>query len=122
SGPVNMDQTFITGQLADSRLYFDFHSYEDDERKYHVSSDIGMKGDTLSYHVSSIDMVLKGEQWKIPEENWVKYSGQSLEFKDFAFSNSNQEISFVNNAEGFTDENIAMLFENFRLSTVTSLL
>ena len=122
SGPVNMDKTFFTGQLADSRLYFDFHSYEGDERTYHVSSDIGLDGDTLSYHVSSIDMILKGQQWTIPEKNFVKYSGESLEFKDFAFSNGNQEISFVNNVEGFTDENIAMLFENFRLSTFTSLL
>ncbi|UZD24419.1 translocation/assembly module TamB domain-containing protein [Algoriphagus halophytocola] len=122
SGPVNMDETFLTGQLADSRLYFDFHSYEGAERNYHLSSDIGLDGDTLSYHVSSIDLILKGQQWTIPENNFVKYSGESLEFKDFTFGNGNQEISFANNVEGFTDENIAMLFENFRLSTFTSLL
>ncbi len=122
SGPVTMDQTFVTGQLADSRLYFDFHSYEGEERKYHVSSDIGLDGDTLSYHVSSIDLILKGEQWNIPEKNLVKYSGESLEFKDFKFTNGNQEITWENNVEGFTDENIAVVFDDFRLSTLTSLL
>ncbi|WP_225586829.1 translocation/assembly module TamB domain-containing protein [Algoriphagus sp. Y33] len=122
SGPLNIGKTFLTGQLADSRLFFDFHSYEEDERTYHVSSDIGLNGDTISYHVSSIDLLLKGEQWSVPEKNLVKYSGESLEFKDFNFSKGNQEISFVNNVEGFTDENVAMLFKDFRLSTITSLL
>ena len=122
SGPLSMDKTFITGQLADSRLFFDFHSYEDEERTYHVSSDIGLSGDTLSYHVSSIDLILKGEQWNVPEQNLVKYSGESLEFKDFKFAKSNQELSMVNNVEGFTDENIALVFNGFRLSTFTSLL
>ncbi len=122
SGPLSMGKTFITGQLADSRLYFDFHSYEEDERTYHIASDIGIKGDTLSYHVSSIDLVLKGEQWNVPEENSVKYSGDNLEFKDFKFTKANQELSMLNNAEGFSDENIALIFKGFRLSTITSLL
>lgn len=122
SGPLSMDKTFITGQLTDSRLYFDFHSYEEDERTYHVSSDIGLDGDTLSYHVSSIDLILKGEQWAVPEQNLVKYSGESLEFEDFKFTKANQELSLVNNVEGFTDENIALIFQGFRLSTITSLL
>lgn len=122
SGPLNMDRTFLTGQLENSRLYFDFHSYEEDERKYHVSSDIGLNGDTLSYHVSSIDLFLKGEEWTVPEENLIQYSGESLEFTDFKFSNGAQEVALVNNAEGFTEENIAILFNDFRLSTITSLL
>ncbi|WP_439489101.1 translocation/assembly module TamB domain-containing protein [Algoriphagus sp.] len=122
SGPLSMDKTFITGQLADSRLYFDFHSYEEDERTYHVSSDIGINGDTLSYHVSSIDLLLKGEQWTVPEENSVKFSGNNLEFQDFRFTKGNQELSMLNNAEGFSDENIAVIFKGFRLSTITSLL
>ncbi|MEB2775593.1 translocation/assembly module TamB domain-containing protein [Algoriphagus sp. D3-2-R+10] len=122
SGPLNIGTTFMTGQLADSRLYFDFHSFEDEKSTYHVSSDIGLIGDTVSYHVSSIDLMLKGEEWAVPEKNMVKYSGESLEFKDFKFTKGNQEISFVNNVEGFTDENIALLFRDFRLSTITSLL
>ncbi|PZX56579.1 uncharacterized protein DUF490 [Algoriphagus chordae] len=121
SGPVSMDQTFVTGQLADRRLYFDFHSYEQKDRTYHLSSDIGLDGDTLSYHVSSIDLILDGEQWNIPEENSVKYSGNSLEFNEFTFTKEGQELSLLNNIEGFTDENIAVLFKGFRLSTITSL-
>ncbi len=121
SGPLDLDKTFLTGQLADSRLFFDFHSYEEDDRTYHVSSDIGLNSDTISYHVSSIDLILKGEEWKVPERNLVTFSGESLEFRDFKFTKGNQEISFVNNVDGFTDENIAMLFRDFRLSTITSL-
>lgn len=122
SGPLIIGKTFLTGQLADNRMYFDFHSFEDENRTYHVSSDIGLNGDTISYHVSSIDLELKGEKWTVPEQNLVKYSGESLEFKDFNFTKGNQEISIVNNVEGFTDENIALLFRDFRLSTITSLL
>lgn len=122
SGPLKIGKTFMTGQLANSRMYFDFHSYEDEDPTYHISSDIGLSGDTISYHVSSVDLMLSGEQWTVPEENLVKYSDESLDFKDFKFTKDNQEISFVNNVEGFTDENIAVLFRDFRLSTITSLL
>lgn len=122
SGPLNMDKTFMTGQLADARMYFDLHSYEGSERTYHVSSDLGLDGDTISYHVSSVDLILKGEQWTVPEKNLVKYSGENLQFNGFEFTKGDQEISFVNNVEGFTDENIAVQFRDFRLSTITSLL
>lgn len=121
TGPVNMDLTYLTGQLADSRMYFDFHSYQGEEKTYHLSSDLGINGDTLSYHVSSIDLLLKGEQWNVPENNLVKYSGNSLEFTDFNFSKGNQHVNIVNNKEGFSEENIALVFNGFRLSTLTSL-
>lgn len=121
SGPLNIGKTYMTGQLADSRMYFDFQSFEEEERTYHVSSDIGLDADTISLHVSAKDLTLKREKWIVPEENMVKYSGESLEFKNFKFTNGNQEISYENNVEGFTDENIAVLFRDFRLSSITSL-
>ncbi|RAI90122.1 uncharacterized protein DUF490 [Algoriphagus yeomjeoni] len=122
SGPLRIGKTFLTGDLDDGRMYLDFNSYEEDELKYHVASDIGLNGDTIDYHISFLDLILKGEEWTIADNNLVAYSGESLDFRDFKFTKGNQEISFVNNVEGFTDENIAMVFRDFRLSTITSLL
>ncbi|MEP1087261.1 MAG: translocation/assembly module TamB domain-containing protein [Algoriphagus sp.] len=122
SGPLDIGKTYFTGQLSDARLYFDFNSYEEEERTYHVASDIGINSDTISLHISPKELLLKGEEWQVPEGNLVEYSSQKLEFKEFHFTKANQEISFVNNVDGFTEENIAMVFEEFRLSTITSLL
>ncbi|WP_373399811.1 hypothetical protein V8V91_09320 [Algoriphagus halophilus] len=58
----------------------------------------------------------------IPENNQILYSSNNLDFQNFSFTQNGQELSFKKNIEGFTDENIAVLFQNFRLSTFTSLL
>ena len=122
SGPLQMDKTLLNGEMKDSRIYFDFSSYEKDSLLFHVASDIGLAGDTVSVHIDPKDLVLKKANWSIPETNQVLYADKYLDFQDFNFTQNNQQLTIERNIEGYTDENIALLFKNFRLSTITSLL
>ncbi|MBN3521938.1 translocation/assembly module TamB [Algoriphagus lutimaris] len=122
AGPLNMDKTSLTGVMEDSRIYFDFASYNETEQVFHISSDLGLLGDTISFHINPENLLLKKNLWVIPENNQVLYANNNLDFQNFSFSQNGQELSIKKNIEGFTDENIAVLFQNFRLSTFTSLL
>ncbi|WP_237701623.1 translocation/assembly module TamB domain-containing protein [Algoriphagus machipongonensis] len=122
SGPLNMDKTLLSGEMKDSRIYFDFSSYEKDSILFHVASDIGLVNDTVSVHLNPENLIFKKTNWSIPASNQVLLSDSYIDFQDFSFTQKSQELTIENNIEGFTDENIAVLFKNFRLSTLTSLL
>jgi hypothetical protein len=122
SGPLKIGNTFLKGALEDSRIKFDFNSFNEETQIYHVTYDVGLDGDTISVHVDPKDLILNKNRWTIPPTNQVFYSENNLSFQDFIFAQNGQELSLSENIEGFTEENIAILFQNFRLSTLTSLL
>ncbi|MEN2282426.1 translocation/assembly module TamB domain-containing protein [Algoriphagus sp. SE2] len=122
AGPLNMERTLFTGELADSRIYFDFDAFEEEEQLYHISSDIGLDGDSIVLHIDPEVLILNKNNWSVPISNQIIYSTGNLAFQDFSFSRNGQEISFEKNIPGFTEENIAVHFQNFRLSTFTGLL
>ncbi len=122
SGPLNMDKTLLSGVLVDSRIYFDFEAFQDEIQLYQISSDIGVEGDSISVHIDPEILILNKNQWTVPESNRLTYLNNNLDLQDFSFTRNTQELSFKKNIEGFTDENIAVLFQNFRLSTITGLL
>jgi hypothetical protein len=122
SGPLKIGNTFLTGILDDSKIYFDFNSFDEETQLYHISYDVGLDEDTVSVHIDPKDLILNKNSWTIPPTNQSLYSENNLSFRDFTFAQNGQELSLMKNIEGFTEENIAILFQNFRLSTLTSLL
>ena len=122
AGPLNMGNTSLSGKLADSRINLDFNAYQDQSNLYHIASDIGLSGDTVNVHINPERLILNKKNWDIPVSNQIYYSENQLDFQDFTFSQNGQELSLKKNIQGFTDENIAILFQNFRLSSITSLL
>ncbi|MDG1278859.1 MAG: translocation/assembly module TamB [Algoriphagus sp.] len=122
SGPSKIGNTFLTGELEDSKIKFEFNSFAEETQLYHIGYDIGLAGDTISIHIDPEDLILNKNSWTIPTTNQALYSENNLNFRDFSFTQNGQELSLKKNIEGFTDENIAILFQNFRLSTLTSLL
>lgn len=122
SSPLNMDRTTLTGKLSDSRVYFDFTSLVEEEKLAHIASDIGFSGDSMSIHINPENLILNKAEWSVPETNEVIYATNYLGFQDFSFTRNSQELTFERNIPGFTEENIAVVFNNFRLGTFTSLL
>lgn len=121
SGPVKMDQTLLSGELRDSRIYLDFNAFLEEKSLYHIASDIGFSGDTINIHINPERLILNKKTWDVPASNQLSYSENQLDFQDFSFSQNGQTLSLKKNIEGFTEENIAVLFKNFRLSSITSL-
>jgi len=122
SGPLAMDRTYFTGELNHSRLFLDFNSFSGKEKSFHIASDIGFSGDTLSIHVSPEDLLVSSSEWRIPENNLVKIASQFLDLQDFRFSRENQELSIRNDLTDITEDHFAIQFDNFHLGTFTSLL
>lgn len=121
SGPLAMDRTFFTGELENRRLYFDFNSFDGDEQMVHVASDIGMKGDTLSIHLSSDDLLLNKREWLIPETNEILIAENYIHFQEFRFNRNNQELLIRDDLEDVLSEHLAIQFKEFRLETFTTL-
>ncbi|MFD2037380.1 translocation/assembly module TamB domain-containing protein [Belliella marina] len=121
TGPLSMDRTYFTGELKESRLYFDFNAFDGDERMAHVVTDIGMRGDTLSIHISPEDLLLNKREWQIPENNEVLIAGNYLHFEEFRFNRNGQELLIRDDLDDVSDEHLAILFKDFRLETFTSL-
>lgn len=122
SGPLAMDRTYFTGELQQSRLYFDFNSFTGEEKSFHVSSDIGYSFDTLSIHVSPENLLVSSSEWSIPENNLIQIAEKYVNLEEFRFFRENQELSIRNDLSDITDEHLAIQFKDFRLETFTSLL
>lgn len=122
SGPLAMDRTYFTGELQQSRLYFDFNSFTGEEISFHVASDIGYSGDTLSIHVSPENLLVSSGEWSIPENNLIQIAEKFVNLEEFRFFRENQELSILNNLSDISDEHLAIQFKDFRLETFTSLL
>ncbi len=122
SGPLLMDRTYFTGELENRRLYFDFNSFDGEEKLVHVASDIGYRGDTLSIHVSPEGLLVNKREWDIPENNLIQIADRYVHFEDFRFFRNQQELSILDDIEGVEEEHLAVQFKDFRLETFTSLL
>ncbi len=122
SGPLAMDLTYFTGELQQSRLYLDFNSFQGEERTFHIASDLGYSGDTLSIHVSSENLLVNAREWSIPENNLVQIADQFVHLEQFVFSRNNQELAIRDDLSDIAEEHLAIQFDNFRLETFTSLL
>jgi hypothetical protein len=122
SGPLAMDRTYFTGELQQSRLYFDFNSFKGEEKSFHIASDIGYSGDTLSIHVSPENLLVNLVEWSIPENNLLQIADQYVNLEEFRFFREDQELSILDDLSEITDEHLAIQFDNFRLETFTSLL
>ena len=122
SGPLAMDRTYFTGELQRSRLYFDFNSFQGDEQTFHIASDIGYAGDTLSIHVSPENLLVNSSEWSIPENNLIQVATEFVHLEEFRFFRENQELSIRDDLSDISDDHFAIQFDDFRLETFTSLL
>ncbi|HSF52163.1 MAG TPA: translocation/assembly module TamB domain-containing protein, partial [Algoriphagus sp.] len=122
SSPLAMDRTYFTGELQQSRLYFDFNSFTGEEKSFHIASDFGYSGDTLSIHVSPENLLVSSREWNITENNLIQIADQFVNLEDFRFFNENEELSIRDDLSDITEEHLAIEFNNFNLETFTSLL
>nr|WP_317195543.1 translocation/assembly module TamB domain-containing protein [Echinicola shivajiensis] len=122
ASPLAIGKTKLAGQLNNELLSLNFSSFDGDEQLYYMDSELKSIGDTLAFHVIPENLIMNRNSWNVPENNQVLLSKKSAVFKDFSFSNSEQEISFSNNLSNGEETHIGLSFTNFRLATLISLL
>ncbi|MFC4872965.1 translocation/assembly module TamB domain-containing protein [Negadavirga shengliensis] len=122
SGPLSVGRTYLRGEVEEDVFYMDFNSKDGEENLMNVSFDLRFEEDTVNLHVNPDNLILNKRDWEIPQNNLVTYAPQYLHFTDFVLSRSNQQLTFSNEAEGIEEEHVAVLFRDFRLGTLTSIL
>jgi hypothetical protein len=120
-GPVSMGRTLLVGEVMDQRLQLDFISYEEEETLIHMASSVGLAGDTLNIQIDPNEFILNRNEWSIPEDNKISVAENFLRFENFIWSRGNQELRVSNEVEGVEEEHLGISFQDFNLSSFTSL-
>ncbi|MEX2593238.1 MAG: translocation/assembly module TamB domain-containing protein [Anditalea sp.] len=121
AGPVSMGRTSLLGEVMDERLQLDFISYQEEETLIHVASSVGMAGDTVNIQIDPNALILNRNEWSIPEDNSILVAENFLRFENFIWSRDNQELRVSNEVEGVEEEHLGISFQDFKLSSFTSL-
>ncbi|MGY5849426.1 translocation/assembly module TamB domain-containing protein [Salegentibacter sp. F14] len=119
-GPLLVQKTYLDGKMRDQKLYLDFISKDSDSLLVHVMTETSREGDSVKISLDPSELILNKNSWKIPANNSIVYSDNTLNFNNFRISRNKQEIS-IDNISGNTDkDHISMNFENFDLATIFS--
>ncbi|MEX0881978.1 MAG: translocation/assembly module TamB domain-containing protein [Cyclobacteriaceae bacterium] len=122
TGPLSLARTYFTGEVEEQKLYMDFNARDGEETLVHVAFDLLFEGDTTLLHLDPENVVLNKRDWEIPEENQIQYAEKHLQFNNFDLTRNNQSLTFSNAIDGIEATHIGVVFREFRLSTITSLL
>lgn len=121
TGPVAMQKTSLTGVMQNSLLNVEFLTYQEEEILARIPFDIGISGDSIRVLIIPDDLTLNGTAWEIKGDNSITFSTGDLQFREFELRNGEQSLTIQNDIPGFTEKNIAVEFENFRLETFTGI-
>lgn len=92
AGPVAMNRTNLSGNIADDRLHIDFESYARDSLLVNVRSTLNAENDSLYFHIDPSELLLNGEQWNIPQSNIMVFAEEYLGIDDFRLHRENKEL------------------------------
>ncbi|MDP5101833.1 MAG: translocation/assembly module TamB domain-containing protein, partial [Nonlabens sp.] len=127
SGPLNVERTVFNGTIEQNQLNLDFTSYDDAEKLIHIASTLSRKRtnngpENLEFRVLVDDLILNKESWTIPQNNVASYGDGKLAFNDFKIANGSQSITFDSKRPGNNKEHLGIIFNNFELQNVLSIL
>lgn len=122
AGPLSMGRTYLTGRTEEQRLHVNLISFDNEDVLFRIGSYVALAGDTIAVHIEPDELVLNRMNWSVPDDNRLLIGNNYLSFENFIWQSGNQELSVSNDVEGVEEEHLGISFENFRLSSITSLL
>lgn len=120
--PIQIKKTFFKGTLQNKELSLDFLAYDDTAKLAHIASEMRWKDKTLFLHINPDALLLNGDSWSVPAENEMTIAQDKATFEQMIFSKGEQQITLSNDVSENDKEHLGVLFDNFRLQTVLSLL
>src|SRR5690606_15716418 len=121
TGPVAIQKTTLTGVMQNSMLNVEFLTYHEGEILARVPFDVGISGDSTQVLIIPDNLTLNKSPWEIKGDNSITFSTGNLQFREFELRNGEQSLTVQNDIPGFTEKNLAVQFENFRLETLTGI-
>lgn len=122
AGPVGMGDTELKGAYKNRNLQLQFQSRDSLVDVVNVSSDISFKNDSILIRVLPDNLILNREPWQIGQANQITYANGYIEVNDFQLSNEQQRIGLERKDTSEEEVSLRLLFENFKLATLMSLL
>ncbi|MGB3590518.1 MAG: translocation/assembly module TamB domain-containing protein [Nonlabens sp.] len=125
--PVDIQRTKVAARVAGNVLNLDFTTYDGSDRLMHFGSSLSRKRDVnginnLVFNLSLEDLILKKKEWSVPETNEMAYGEQKIKFKDFRLTTPNQSLELRSDIPENEKDHVALLFDGFELSSLTSIL
>lgn len=119
--PFKMSRTYFDGDLKNGMLNLNFNSFDGEEELYVLQTQISGKSDDLKFHILPEKLILHGEKWSMPEDNFINLQDKKIIAQNFVLSQNGQSLTVANDLMKNTPDNIGIGFENFRLSTLLAL-
>ena len=120
--PLTLKRTSFEGVVNNRTIFLDFNAFDENEMLAHIQSEIQIAQDTIQVHINPEDLLLNKVPWDISSGNQILMATKFIDFNDFTLSRNQQEIAVTTTITGQQTEHLDIHFENFRLSTFTTLL
>ncbi|WP_298316139.1 translocation/assembly module TamB [uncultured Aquimarina sp.] len=122
SDPIHVNKTSIDGVLKDQTLLLDFGTNNETDEIARLRSELRLKNDTLYYRINPASVIFDKNPWSISENNQITIAKNYLSFRDFQLSQNQQRLKISSNDPAIDKEHINIEFQQFYLSTFTSIL
>ncbi|MBZ9628498.1 translocation/assembly module TamB [Psychroflexus sp. CAK1W] len=120
--PLDVAKTQLDGEFKDSQLNLNLNAFKDDKDYFSSAVSISFEDEELyRLNVSPDKLILNGSPWIIPEDNEIVYQNDTVKVTNFKFTRNRQEIELTNKLD-FENYHLGIIFDNFRLSTITNYL
>ncbi|WP_086475640.1 translocation/assembly module TamB domain-containing protein [Arenibacter amylolyticus] len=122
SGPIAIPKISLSGTLKNQELGLNFDAYDGEATLAHIGATLSVRQDTLRLKIDPSNLMLNKQQWQIPESNHIVLAERFLELQDFKLQRNQQVMTLSSSHYADKDQDLSLIFENFRLSTFTSFL
>ena len=122
AGPVDIKNTRIGGRVTNNMMYLDFLALDEKEKLMHILAIITQEDQSINLKIDNKDLILNKNKWNINPNNNIVFKDINTVFENFKLSYNDQVVEVSNNLPGISKEHLGVNFQNFKLSSILSLL
>lgn len=121
-GNIQLYNASLKGGLSQNNFIIAVVTQDDKKKDQYRISFAGVPNNINGYDIKlNNDLMLNHQEWKVNPQNIFRTSKSGFNIQNFEIQNRQQRISAYNETSALTSP-ILILFDNFQLNTITSLL
>ncbi|MCH8533975.1 MAG: translocation/assembly module TamB [Flavobacteriaceae bacterium] len=119
SGGFQIAKTLFSGQYEDEFWKLTLEAFQGDDPFFYIRSFIEKEEEYWVYSLDDDELILNSQNWEAHPKNYIQFGNQSLSFSNFEIERKQQKLA-IRNDLSVEDEHFGLLFNNFKLGTLTS--
>ncbi|MDB5283959.1 MAG: hypothetical protein JWO06_3034, partial [Bacteroidota bacterium] len=121
SGPLNLAETKLEGNVKDNKVQFGLSVYDRDSAyKLIIGGNLAQEQrKQYKLHLNHDKLVINNTRWHLPEDNFVRFDSSGFFANDLNLSNGEQ--SLMAQSEGTNGDVLNVLFKQFQLGTLSQI-